>query len=431
MKIAVIGAGMAGVAAAQALAADGHDVTVFERRASVAEETSFAPSGIAASGLAAPWRPAPSRLQAMAAGADEAGRRRETGAAFATPTLFGKGDGAAAQRRAERALALHKLLAAGVERIDALAHALALDFERSSGLLLTLPDAACTAQAEIAAAWLQQAGEKVEWADAARQRAIEPGRAVADDTPRAVYLPAARVGNTREWTQLLRAHAHHLGVKFLFQHEVAALDAGPRPTVRYCAAAREAGSTPGAPQEATFDAVVVSAALESSRLLAPLGVKLPWKPVRGYSVTVPSNVREAAPDSGPRAALLDVRSGVGISRLGTRVRVAGGHEPAPPPAAAGTPPSKKALQPLYDALDGAFPGAVHWQQAQVWQATRATLPDAMPAIGASGVPDVWLNVGHAHHGWALSQVAAELLCSMIAGRPAPLDATSVAPQRLR
>jgi len=40
-------------------------------------------------------------------------------------------------------------------------------------------------------------------------------------------------------------------------------------------------------------------------------VGLPWKPVRGYSVTVAQHVRESAPDSGPRAALLDLRAGAG------------------------------------------------------------------------------------------------------------------------
>ena len=426
MKIAVIGAGMTGVAAAQALASDGHDVTVIERRSSVAEETSFAPAGIAAAGLAAPWLPAAGRLQAMAGGADEANRLRGIGAAFAAPTLFGKGDGPEATRRAERALALHKLLASGVERIDALAHALSLDFERGDGLLLTLPDAASAAQAELAVAWLQQAGETVEWADAARQREIEPGRAVADDAPRAVHLPRARTGNTREWTQLLRGHAQQLGVRFLFQHEVASIAAGPQPVVRFAAAGE-------APNAATFDAVVVCAALESARLLAPLGVKLPWKPIRGYSVTVAQHVREAAPDSGPRAALLDIRSGISISRLGARVRVAGGHESAPAaaPVAPAAPPTTKALQPLYDAVDTTFPGAVNWQQAQVWQATRAAFADALPAVGASGVPGIWLDVGHAHHGWALSQAGAGLLCTLIAGEAAPAEAGVLAPQRLR
>ena len=424
MKIAVIGAGMAGVAAAQALASDGHDVTVIERRSSVAEETSFAPAGIAAAGLAAPWLPAPGRLQAMAGSADEASRLRGTGAAFAAPSLFGKGDGPDATRRAERALALHKLLATGVGRIDALAHDLSLDFERGDGLLVTLPDAATAAQAEHAVAWLQQAGDTAEWADAARQRQIEPGRAVADDAPRAVYLPGARTGNTREWTQLLRAHAQQLGVRFLFQHAVAQVSAGPQPVVRFAAAGEPA-------REATFDAVVICAALESARLLAPLGVKLPWKPIRGYSVTVAQHVREAAPDSGPRAALLDMRSGISISRLGARVRVAGGHEPASATAPIAPAPAKKSLQPLYDAVDTTFPGAVNWQQAQVWQATRAAFADALPAVGASGVPGIWLDVGHAHHGWALSQAGAGLLCTMIAGEAAPAEAGAVAPQRLR
>jgi D-amino-acid dehydrogenase len=384
MRIAVIGAGMAGVAAAQALASDGHDVTVIERRSSVAEETSFAPAGLAAAGLAAPWLPAPGRLQAMSSSSEEAGRLRGIGVAFAAPTLFGKGGGAEAERRAERAAALHRLLAMGVERIDQLARALSLDFERGEGLLMTLADGATAAQAEAAVAWLHALGEPVEWADAARQHQLEPGRAVADDAPRAAWLPNARIGNTREWTQLLRAHAQQLGVRFLFQHQVAAISAGPKPTVSFAA-----GSEP--PRAETFDAVVVCAALESSRLLAPLGVKLPWKPIRGYSVTVAQHVRESAPDSGPRAALLDVRSGISISRLGTRVRVAGGHESVSAAATAvapAAPPGRKALQPLYDAVDTSFPGAANWQQAQVWQATRAALADGLPAVGASGVPGV-------------------------------------------
>jgi len=427
MRIAVIGAGTAGVAAAQALAAAGHEVTVIERRSSVAEESSFAPAGIAAPGLAAPWLPAPSRLQALGSNADEAARVHGTGAAFASPTLFGKGDGPEATRRAERALALYKLLTLGALRIDDLAHGLQLDFERGDGLLITLPDAACAAQAEAAVAWLQQQGEAAEWADAGRQRQIEPGRAVADDAPRAVWLPGARIGNTREWTQLLRAHAQHLGARFLFQHEVASISAGPQPVVRLAAASEPA-------RDVAFDAVVVCAALDSARLLAPLGIKLAWKPIRGYSVTVAQHVREAAPDSGPRAALLDVRSGVSISRLGARVRVAGGHESVAVPAPSAepaAPPTRKVLQPLYEAVDNAFPGAVNWQQAQVWQATRAALADGLPAVGASGVPGIWLDVGHAHHGWALSQAAAGLLCTMIAGEALPPEAAVLSPQRLR
>ena len=54
MRVAVIGAGIVGVTTAFELARDGHPVTVFERRGSVAEETSFANAGVVAPGYFTP-----------------------------------------------------------------------------------------------------------------------------------------------------------------------------------------------------------------------------------------------------------------------------------------------------------------------------------------------------------------------------------------
>jgi D-amino-acid dehydrogenase len=55
MKVAVIGAGIIGITTAYELAADGHEVTVFERRSAAAEETSFANAGVVAPGYVTPW----------------------------------------------------------------------------------------------------------------------------------------------------------------------------------------------------------------------------------------------------------------------------------------------------------------------------------------------------------------------------------------
>ena len=55
MRVAVIGAGIIGVTTAFELAVDGHEVTVFERRGSVAAETSFANAGVIAPGYVTPW----------------------------------------------------------------------------------------------------------------------------------------------------------------------------------------------------------------------------------------------------------------------------------------------------------------------------------------------------------------------------------------
>ena len=228
----------------------------------------------------------------------------------------------------------------------------ALDFERGDGLLLTLPDAATAAQAEAAVAWLQQRR---------RDRRMGRRRAPAPDRAR------PRRGRRRAARRLpaQRAHRQHARVDAAAARPRAApgralpVPARGRVDRRRARSRRCASPRPTSRRgEATFDAVVVCAALESARLLAPLGVKLPWKPIRGYSVTVAQHVREAAPDSGPRAALLDVRSGISISRLGARVRVAGGHEAVPRPAATPRrPPRRRArpLQPLYDAVDERLP----------------------------------------------------------------------------
>ena len=57
LRIAVIGAGIAGVTSAYELSAEGHQVTVFERRGSVAAEGSFANAGLVVPGLVLAWTP--------------------------------------------------------------------------------------------------------------------------------------------------------------------------------------------------------------------------------------------------------------------------------------------------------------------------------------------------------------------------------------
>src|SRR5687768_15792861 len=55
MRIAIVGAGIIGVTTAYELAADGHEVTVFERHGAAALGTSFANAGVVAPGYVTPW----------------------------------------------------------------------------------------------------------------------------------------------------------------------------------------------------------------------------------------------------------------------------------------------------------------------------------------------------------------------------------------
>jgi D-amino-acid dehydrogenase len=57
----------------------------------------------------------------------------------------------------------------------------------------------------------------------------------------------------------------------------------------------------------------------------------------------------------------------------------------------------------------------------VWKGARPMLPDGPPVIGASGVPGLWLNLGHGSSGWALSCGSARALADAIGGKQAAID----------
>jgi D-amino-acid dehydrogenase len=158
----------------------------------------------------------------------------------------------------------------------------------------------------------------------------------------------------------------------------------------------------------TFDAVVICAGVASSSLLRPVGLKIPLAAVYGYSVS--AAIRE--PLNAPRSAIMDERYKVAISRLGNRVRVAGSAE------LGGSAQQHRAssLQTLYKVLHDWFPGAaIQSSGVQVWKGARPMLPDGPPMVGGSGVPGVWLNLGHGSSGWALSCGSARALADLMGG----------------
>jgi D-amino-acid dehydrogenase len=155
-----------------------------------------------------------------------------------------------------------------------------------------------------------------------------------------------------------------------------------------------------------------------------LGLKIPLAAVYGYSVS--ATVRE--PLNAPRSAVLDERYQVTVSRLGNRVRVAGGSE------LGGSPGKHRAstLQTLYEVLHDWFPGAANLSGGvQEWKGARPMLPDGLPILGTSGMAGLWLNLGHGASGWALSCGSARVLADQIGSRTPDLDVTRFGIGRLR
>lgn len=405
MRVAVVGAGIVGVTTAHELSAEGHEVVVFERRGSVAAEASFAQGGVVAPGLAVEPFPAMSPWH-LAAG---------------LPSRWGWLAAALKARRPRRLplrhQALLRLAVNSRQRLLELTHVHDIDFEQADGVLVLLRHERALKAHRAWMALLADQGLAFELVDARRAREIEPALNPAASLRAAIHLPQDVVGNGRQFAHRLKAEALRRGVRFRFDADVASLRPGAPASLQLAD-----GSTHAA------EAVVLCTGADAPRLLAGAGLKLPLRPVWGVTVTAPVNHVDGQLPQAPRAAVVDPAGGVTISRLGQRVRVAGGHSMS---GGGDTAPPLPALRSLYRTLETWFPGSAVLRDAVHWRGARPVLPDGLPLIGASALPGVWLNLGHGGQGWALACGSAQMLAGALAGRAPDPALAALSPQRLR
>jgi D-amino-acid dehydrogenase len=422
MKIAVIGAGIIGVTTAYELATDGHEVTVFERHGAAALETSFANAGVVAPGYVTPWaapgmpgkvarylfsRHAPVRVTLPLSLGEIAWMMRWRDACRIELYL--------ANRARMQRLAFYSR-----ERLHGLTEQLQLEYDRSQGYLVLLRGERDRKLVQPGLQVLRDAGVRFHEIDAAKTRALEPALNPDTEFLGAVHLPDDEVGNCRQFALLLKGQAQALGARFEFNTRVVPLAAADPTSLRI----QDTGGMQGRTER--FDAVVVCGGVESALLLRPLGLKVPLAAVHGYSISAPIG----EPLNAPRSGLMDERYKVAISRLGNRVRVAGSAE------IGGRAGEKRpaAIQTLYKVLQDWFPGAAQLANTgaavQEWKGARPMLPDGPPLIGATGIPGVWINLGHGSSGWALSCGSARAVADLMGGRAPEVDVEGLGIERL-
>jgi D-amino-acid dehydrogenase len=422
MKIAIVGAGIIGVTTAYELAADGHEVSVFERHGAAALETSFANAGVIAPGYVTPWaapgmtakiarylfsRHSPVRVCWPLAAHEVRWIMRWRQACELDTYLANRGR-------------LHRLAFYSRSRLNQLTEDLQLEYDRSTGYMVLLRSDKDRKLVQPGLEVLRDAGVKFTEVDAAQARKLEPALNPDTDFAGAVHLPDDEVGNCRQFALLLKNQAQQLGARFEFHCSVAPLDPAEPTLLRVT---REVDAVPASQR---FDAVVVCSGLASADLLRTVGLRVPLAAVHGYSISAP--IRE--PLNAPRSGVMDDRYKVAISRLGNRVRVAGSAE------IGGQPDHKRpaAIQTLYKVLHDWFPGAAQLANTgaavQEWKGARPMLPDGPPVIGATGIPGVWINIGHGSSGWALACGSARAVADLMGARAPDVDLEGLGVERL-
>jgi D-amino-acid dehydrogenase len=422
MRVAVIGAGIIGVTTAFELAVDGHEVTVFERRSAAAEESSFANAGVVAPGYTAPWAaPGMPAKVARFLLSDHAPVRLSfplTAADIAWMWQWYRSCDLATYN-ANR-MRMQRLAFYSRTRLHEITEHFNLEYDRSTGYMVMLRGEKDRKIVQPGLQVLRDAGVTFHEVDAEQARKIEPALNTDTEFAGAIHLPQDEVGNCRQFALLLKNECQARGVTFEFNSTVAALSPASPGSLQVTGA-------DGSPSQWNFNAVVVCGGVDSARLLAPAGLDVPLASVWGYSISAP--IRE--PLNAPRSGIMDERFKVAITRMGNRVRVAGSAE------IGGAPEKKRAnsIQTLYKVLHDWFPGAAQLANTggatvQEWKGARPMLPDGPPLIGATGIPGVWINLGHGSSGWALSCGSARVIADLMSARRPDVDIEGLGVERL-
>lgn len=431
MRVAVIGAGIAGVSTAFELVSRGHEVAVLERSGSVAAQASFAPTGLLGPHLpASPFDPL---FGVAATGLLPLAQRLRPGWSPVAwrwlRQIHARLEGAAGER--DR-LALRALALASQSCRDRHGNLLESGIELIEGHLLVWSAAKAAAHADrppVSAGWPEDAAH---WRAPQACEDVEPDlRWQAMHQP-ALHLPHELAGNCRQVAQRLRERAEALGAEFRFGADVTNVSAGRSPKVTWrtlpgstlgaASRVQPGGRTPGDTLQESFDAVIVCVGASA----APPGLTMPPALMTLHGCTLTAPMRDAA--AGPRAAVTDVSTGITITRTGIRVRVGGAWRLG---SAAGLSPAAvaAAAAPLYRSLEHWFAGTVQRAQAQVWLADASRMPDGLPLIGPSGQEGIWLNTAHGQHGWALAAGSASLVSDQVTRVAPEIDPTPYLPLR--
>lgn len=392
---------MIGVTGAWYLAADGHEVTVIDRRAEPGQETSFANGGQISASHAEPWaRPAvlPKILRWL--GREDAPLRFRPrldlaqwrwGAGFVRECLPGRFEentrslaGLAAFSRA----CLRTLREATGLRYDELARGI-LHFCTEARDFDALARHAEALRASGVNRVVKSAQECVVLEPALRDAKVVGGIYTADDES----------GDAYKFTRALADKCQERGVRFLAE-AILAID--PSSGVKTDKQVHRA------------DAFVVSLGSYSPLLLRPLGIHIPVYPLKGYSITLPLPPGEPA---APTVSLTDEARKIVISRFGDRLRAAGTAELA----GYDTSIDEVRTSAIVARIRELFPALRGIEPSHRWAGLRPATPSNVPVIGRTRLENLFLNTGHGTLGWTLACGSGRALADIVGGRKPDVD----------
>ena len=407
MRVVVLGGGVIGVTSAWYLAEAGHEVVLLDRQAGPAQETSYANAGEVSPGYSSPWAGPGLPIKAL----------QWLFMHHRPLVIWPKPDPAMI------AWGLRLLMNCTTARYELNKSRMVPIAEYSRDCLRDLRGQLGLAYDERAQGTLQLfrkqeqldgTGKDIEvlkrygvaWEILDREGciAVEPALArVREKFVGGLRLPGDETGDCFKFTGALAAVCRQQGVEFRWGTSIDGIRTDGR---RVTGVATSGG-------EVTGDAYVVALGSHSPAILAPLAVKVPVYPVKGYSITVPITDPSGAPES----TVMDETHKVAITRLGDRIRVGGTAELV----GYDTTLREGRRRTLEHVVTDLYPAGGDVARAEFWCGLRPMTPDGPPIIGPTPYANLWLNTGHGTLGWTMACGSGRVIADLISAKAPAID----------
>ena len=417
MRVLVLGGGVIGVATAYYLARAGHEVELVDRQGGPALETSFGNAGEVSPGYSSPWAGPGVPLKAIQ------WMLMQHSPLVIRPLLdlaMWRWGAMLLANCTARAYALNKSRMVPIAEysrdcLKALRAETGIAYDdRAQGTLQLFRTQKQLDGIGSDVAVLRQYGVPFEVLDRAGFCAVEPALKLTQEKfVGALRLPGDETGDCHLFTTRLAEMAAGLGVKFRWNTRIEALQVG-------------GGAVTGVHTDAgllTADKVVLALGSHSPQLLAPVGIRIPVYPVKGYSITVPITDAQYAPES----TIMDETHKVAVTRLGDRIRVGGTAELAG--YSLNLRESRRAT--LNHVVCDLFPKGGDVSKATFWCGLRPMTPDGAPIVGPTPVKNLLLATGHGTLGWTMAAGTGRVIADMVSGKQPDIDVSGLAMSRYR
>ncbi|ETX10114.1 D-amino acid dehydrogenase small subunit [Marinomonas ushuaiensis DSM 15871] len=417
MRICVLGAGVVGLTSAYYLAKKGYQVTVVDRQAGVALETSFANAGQISPGYSAPWAAPGVPLKAVKWLMQKHAPLRIS----AEPELkkiewmikmLGQCTNGAYNTNKSRMMMLAEY---SRDQFIELRKDIGIQYQDGQGGTLQLfrkAEQVDAAEKDIKV--LKALGVPHELLTPEQIAQVEPGlSSVIDKFQGGLRLTGDETGDCYLFCQSLKKTCEELGVVFQFNSDIKSLSVKSNKI--------EGVVTQLGLQE--FDKVLVCLGSYSKELLKACDIDIPVYPVKGYSLTVPISDTNYAPIS----TVMDETYKVAVTRLGDRIRSAGTAELA----GYNLDLPKSRTETISHVVGDLFGQGCDLAEAEYWTGLRPMTPDGTPVVGASGIGGLYLNTGHGTLGWTMSCGSAAVIADIIAGDKTGIDSQDLSVERYK